>query len=67
MLEALWWIYWIGFAIYGTIHLLGGSLFGWARVTFRGKVLFRVPSCLGALFMTILWPIIVPVQLAQNT
>ena len=67
MYEVLWWVYWIGFAIYGLVHLLVGSLFGWGSVTFRGKVLFRVPACLGALFMIILWPIILPIQLAQNT
>ena len=67
MLDVLWWIYWIGFAILLMIHIFGGSMVGWARITRHGKVLFRVPACLGALFMTALWPILLPFQLAQNT
>ena len=67
MLDVLWWVYWIGFTVYGLIHLFGGNLFGWGHLTFRGKLLFRVPACLAALVMTILWPIFLPIQLAQNT
>ncbi len=66
MLDVLWWVYWIGFAIYGLLQVFGGSLLGWARVTRRGKLLFRIPACLGALILTILWPIVLPFQLAQN-
>ena len=66
MLDVLWWIYWIGFIILLALHIFGGNMVGWGRVTRNGKLLFRVPACLAALFMTALWPILLPIQLAQN-
>lgn len=66
MLEILWAVYWLGFMILIAIHIVGGNMTGWGQVTRHGKVLFYIPACLAALFMTALWPVLLPFQLAQN-
>ena len=60
-------IYWIGFVILSLIHLFGGSMLGWAHISYNGKFLFWVPAFVGALFFTALWPIILPIQIVQST
>ncbi len=62
-------IYIAGVVILFLIHFSGGNLRGTATVTltwFAPPRKFRIPAVAGATILTLLWPIILPIQIWNN-
>jgi len=66
MWTVLEWVYWTGFSVLMLIHLCRGNFTASARYIQDGRVVFRFPGFFAALIFSLGWPIILPMQLAQN-
>ena len=60
-------IYVIGGIMYFMIHFICGNCFKFAVARYHGRYLFRFPAIFAIIPMTVLWPVVLPMQLYQGS